>query len=420
MERIEKLKLELKMYHFPLTLREVKRKWESDSDGSIKPRSAYNLELNRILDMIKNPRGTLLLLILSGESYVILQGGESLVRENGIHAQGSMGKLISLLRKGRWIVRKTGWYPSLSLTDCKSFKDAQEWARTLTEINEFSKNNYYYSTGSYKYNETITMIGLKRLLKQMKTSVTKKQKERVQRNSAEELAIKGIKVEELEDHTVVKFTDLTKHRWRLEFHPKKTIVPRQFSSLVYSHKTCNESQQLETLWSILEDYPNYRVTVNLDLQKEVEVEFTQRSGVPRKTLLNGKRVKTSNGIKILKAYFFGDGKLRLKWNEEEERLLKDGLAGTIRDKEGATSFILALEKKGSQWFLCSGRMRVHVKGGMGMIQSLETVLRGTSTKGNGGIEFLKRLSEIVGMDRAVKLLDSGKETGKILGSLKGQ
>jgi len=63
-------------------------------------------------------------------------------------------------------------------------------------------------------------------------------------------------------------------------------------------------------------------------------------------------------------------------------------------------------------------MRVHVKGGMGMIQSLETVLRGTSTKGNGGVEFLKRLSEVTGLDKAMKLLDSGKETGKILGSLK--
>jgi len=83
---------------------------------------------------------------------------------------------------------------------------------------------------------------------------------------------------------------------------------------------------------------------------------------------------------------------------------------------------MGFEKEGSKWMLVMGELRIHLKGGLGTIKSLETVLKGTSNGYEGRQnpeELFARLCKILPEEDALNIIKTAKEMGKLAQALNG-
>jgi len=454
-EKEEDFKLLLKIYGFPLNIERLKelieknKKKEDVISLNIKNYYASRTLLLRVEKIVVNERDSLKLLILSNGYLGLLN--KSATTSDPPYFSRPYPKtevpIFEYVKEKEWLLftRRWGSLDLVALTGITKEKEIQEWISLYSEIDRIFRSNQNVQEIQKKSGKDYELvIGLKELkdfLKELKDTLEEvKRLEEEEKRKREEALTKKMKIE----GNTLKLEALDGHTYYIGFPSSYKIDKEKFLPFVYRHRyqlssywlnAIKQSTFFEDIFGLLlleKEEGDY--TLKIDNSNEVNISFKEvnsSTGTYLALYINNKRIAMDEGKKALYDYFFSNKTLDIKTKNKKrdikkiktkaEILIEKGLHGRLEDLEGEYPVDIGLEKKGSKWYLVLGDNKIYLKGGMSSIEYLARVLEGRSLTWNSRFsttEFYRRLSQAIGEETALEVIQTAKKMGKLLKVLK--
>ncbi len=455
-----RFKLCLKLYSFTESFEEIEKlvRKRKTLPKTFETKGYYNKKatFRKILKLLTNTRETLKIAILEDGSWIILTKDSNVADIHMLDVSYStQPRVFPEVKEGYYLITSKSYYSSerlVCLTDCQKLEETQEWLRLYQSIealyeryrhtNEFQNKSILYHDG------TVTREMLKEKLKEFQELAEEvEEAEKEERRKLKEAFQNKVKITQTEKTTKIWIDALDNHIYEVEISPPIKIKKEKFKDYIYLHRYhqsnlnyIQKSTFWSSLWDWLSELTNKTLKVKIDNTQPVEILFQEqvnKLGLKSiTTYCNKKRVSRYDLNQSLYDYFY-DGQplvikptnistivpedhakaLRLK---KERELLEKGLTGRLYDLEGEIPVKLLFKKEGKKWYLTIGEYEYHLKGGKATIKKLESVLKGTAQTYRARYsteELYTRLSDILGEEDALQILEAIKEYGKLLQAL---
>jgi len=458
-EKEEDFGLLLKIYGFPLNLERLKelikknKKKEDVISLNIKNYYASRSFLLRVEKIVVNERDSLKLLILSNGYLGLLN--KSATTSDPPYFSRPYNKqetpIFEHIKEKEWLLftKRWGSLDLVALTGITKEKEIQEWISLYSEIDRiFRRNQNVQEIQKKSGKEYELIIGLKELkdfLKELRDTLEEvKRLEEEEKRKRKEALTKKMKIIKTKERNILKLEALDDHTYCIGFPSSYKIDKEKFLPFVYRHRyqlgsywlnAIKQSSFFEDIFSLLlleKEEGDY--TLKVDNSNEVNISFKEvnsSAGTYLTLYINNKRIAMDEGKKALYDYFFSNKALDIKTKNKKrdtkkiktkaEILIEKGLHGRLEDLEGEYPVDIGLEKKGSKWYLVLGDNKIYLKGGMSSIEYLARVLEGRSLTWNSRFsttEFYRRLSQAIGEETALEVINLTKKMGKLLKALK--
>jgi len=456
-EERSKLRLSLKLYGFDLTLEQVDKLCIDDGkdlklyEGEQGSYSTYPLKMTCIKKIIMNERGTLKMVVCSDGTLILLSremAGADI--QHFYSPWGTKQDIFERIKEGMWVVFSQSWkkWRFSCLTNAMSKEEAQKWLDTYSRIakirKESSDKQEVQAIKTLEHDGLVTQQALQSKLIQLE----KAQAEALALDKQEEIlkttALNTqIEIKKGTKNTTLKLRALDTHIYTITVPSDVSIKKGEWEDFVYRHRyrwyqhdkdNVLNHTLFPDVWNEIVKIRNKDIELSVDTKKPITLLFketTTSKGTVTLTYLNGKRVSYSEVQPTLFEYFMQGKQLRSLNEEkkEDDETLKDlqlkrdneiithGIQGYITDLEGETPINIGFEKRGKEWDLVIGEKRIHLKGGIEKIKSLERVLTG-SAQGyharHSTEELYSRLCSVLPEEDAIEIIQTAKEMGKLL------
>lgn len=456
----KRLKLCLKLYSFKESFEEIEKlvRKKKTLPKTFDTKGYYNRKatFRKILKLLTNTRETIKIPIFEDGSWMILTKDSTVVDIHMLDVSYSTKqRVFQDVKEGYYLITSKSYYSSdrlVCLTDCQKPEETQEWLMLYENIvalyekyryaNEFQSRSILYHDG------TVTREMLKKKLKEFqKLAKEVEEAEKEEKRKLKEAFQNKIKITQTEKTTQVWIDALDNHTYEVEISPPVKLKKERFKNYIYLHryqqsnlKYLQKSTFWSSFWGFLSELTNKTLKVKVDNAQPVDILFQEqvnKLGLRSiTTYCNKKRVSRYDLNQSLFEYFYSKQplvikppnflttvpedhtkELRLK---KERELLEKGLTGRLFDLEGEIPVKLLFKKNGKKWYLTIGEYEYHLKGGKATIKKLESVLKGTAQTYRARYsteELYTRLSEILGEEDALQILEAIKEYGKLLQAL---
>jgi len=462
-ETRNKLKLDLKLYGFDLTLETMEKLLTVDEQpvvfsNNLTGYSSEEVQLIACKKIFCNHRGTLNLVIWRNGKFSIF---------NREAKPASMPKInVSYSYKGNeiWDDLKEGMYVAFShiywnsenkigaLTDCTTRAEAERWValystclKKIEDHNSFEEIRICSSLegkGILTTQELIdweaqidkTIIEIQKLENQEVVDKANALKTRITISGAT-MTIKG-----LDDHT-----------YSIQVPKGIPWSAEDWSNFVYRHRYFwkHFDQQAVKDQTLFNEVIQKLVTTPLDWFK-LSVDSKKAVKITIKNIknkngqdvtiayLNDKRVAYDEMISAVHKYFMEGQTLQNPAEQPEDldeaekqkalevrkqrdnTIITSGITGYINDLEGETPITIGFEKIGVNWHLTIGEKKILLRGGIETIKSLERVLKGTAQgyqARHSTEELYQRLTKVLDSETAIEIITEAKTMGKLLKAL---
>lgn len=456
-ETRDKLRLDLKLYGFDLTLEELEEllaKEKSTLSYSTRESIPYGRETVQLLSckrIITNKRGTLHLAIWSNGRFSIF---------NKDARPSDLPRIvISYSCKGNtiWDDLKEGMYVAFSesywdkeltlgtLTDCTTREEAEDWLslygdclRKVFENDSFEEIRPVYSIEKTGFTSRQT---LKDWESRIDSVIKKIQELELQEVANKDNALKTrislsgstVAINAVDDHiytietqrlwTREEWVDFVyRHRYRWTQHEQEYVKERTLFNEVVDKLVASN---LEWFKLSVDGKPAVKITIKHVTNKKNQDVANY--------YLNDRRVAYSEIRQALYQYFILGQALNPREVDEAERqrvleprknreeaIINSGITGYLSDLEGEIPITIGFEKAGASWYLVVGEKRLLFKGGVETIRSLERVLKGTAQDyhaRHSTSELYERLAKVLSPEEALEVISTAKEMGKLLKAL---
>jgi len=447
------LKLILKLYDFSLSVEQLEAMLVKEQEVDELTKSMAFIQVRKL---ISNNRGTLKIVIWKHGAYTIL--GKQSTLGGGRHFSMAWDtkadEVFDRIQENSWVCVTTGYSGTLEiecLLGTTSAIEKDKWKACLTDIEQIDHNSDgYREIGAIMRIESKGLVSqtiLEAKLKQYQDTLAKVQILEAQEEVRKKQALATISVATKNDKTTVSFKGLDDHRYSIETPIHKWNLDT-LEDFVYRHRyrwgTYEESHvKAATLFHdimrIVETLQESWIKLSIDGKAPAEIAYkkTLGSNPVLITYLNNKRVAHSDLNITLNNYFYKGmplvqppeapevteaqiSTLASRRLERESELTTGGIRGYITDLEGECPINIGFEKKGSRWNLIIGSKNIYLKGGVGMIKSLERVLKGSAQgydSRHSTEELYARLCKVLPEQDALDIITEAKEMGKLLKAL---
>jgi hypothetical protein len=455
------IKPELRLYAFAETIEEIEKMIPAfkDVELDLKKHDMYDdtLGLDRIVKIVENHRNSIKILIFASGT-IGLMNHQTIPEAADLVYFPRYDKVDHILYdsvyEGEYVIQKKDRnYPKWKLAlllDTKDSQDAIKWCKLYEEADKLHDDNRnYQEMNQLDHPRTVGIFTLKQVA-EFHQKVVDKVAEIVQLEQQEATnkaqALMQITVSNTQSASKALISALDGHIYTLTINEPMGWSLGDFINFVYVHRYNSHwisGFKTETMWDKWWQFfvtnSEKEITFGVDQVVPVKVKFSQikdkRGVITRRFYLNGKIEASEDLHKVLKEYFYLGKPLIINTpptlaqqantaqvrSVRDEELITEGIKGTIDDLEGECPVELAFEKEGSKWYLVIGQHKVWIQGGLGVIHSLKTVLAGTAGSyrcRHSTQEFYARLAKVLGEDKALEILATAKEMGKMLQALK--
>ena len=458
LEDIRNLETRLKLYGFDTSISEIK-KWIKRTNlitFKLSEMSYKYLTFAQITKILLNSRGTLKLVVFDNGYVAFINKNDEPSSIPYLYTKYTdVQSLFEIVEEQKWaMIDHNAWGTQIvCVTDVTSKEKAKEFLETYKELHDIARSNY--SIREVNRNDTlhhdgrVTLQDLKehrdklkniiRTFKWLEATERQKRKEAIKKNLILSKDRKKLTVKGLDNHTYV-------------IRLSEEIEKEHFVPLVYLHRYQRNTNLLNhykqnTLWEEVWDILSYKIIsemkqgelgISVDKKKEAVIswkELRTTKCIRTDYYLNGCRTGFRRIPILLKQYFFQGVPLKTKGktksgkkrkrrivflSPEEKRLLEEGIKGSITDLEGTVPVYLGVEKEDSKWYLTLSGEKIYIKGGLGVIRKIKTIVSDYSIyRGKYSAEALYTvLIEACGEEKALELITAIKEMGKLLNAIK--
>jgi len=455
-EAITKLKRILVLYGFPLTIEGIQKELKNP----VAPlKWSYNensrddkLQMDRIRKVYNNLRGTLKLLLWDSGRVTVMnrQGKIAGMYLFSCSYDNKSEELFENISEGMYLGLSDDWSRASkigTMTDAKTPEEAEEWIKLFKQCQKMRDDNAQWREMSTLPKIITTGLVTITRLKDEVTAITNCIKE-INRLEAEEKVKKDTAILDKiiidKDSITIKALDdftykLTSPNMKWEKEPWVTFVYKhryELDSYTYQKSATFFYDIFDQLTKL-----HFEGKLSVNGLKEVQVGFkiivNRNQQEMLLTYLEGQRVANEPMRTALYDYFIM-GQPLPSLNEEvdidekvkrvgfrkarDDTIVQEGIHGYVNDLEGQCPIDIGFEKDGQKWNLVIGEKRIHLRGGIEMIKSLERVLRGTAQGYNARHsteELYTRLAEVIGEEEALQVITISKEMGKLVKALEG-
>jgi len=444
---LEELKEELLLYDFQIDERELESLLENVEDPVMVIRTTNwylgDLKVERVLRVYPSLSGRVKLVVLPKNRVSLM--GSGLVSSpsywEGVIWKGwlSDSDIPARVREGSFLISDSSGR-ILFLMDTTDEKEVKEMVETIKYCQSLSKEysklpelNLWRNDWRLKTKGTITPTEVRDLKERLEGLVEKGlAEEEKEAKRLEELLRTKVKVRKEGDLVVTEIEDaLDGHNYIFKTEGE---LPRSFlKEQVFLHRTSlTNKKQIEEnklfperMWWYLERQDSFVMGVD---GRTVKVEKTKNRVGSTIWRINGKITKGKYLRETLKSFLYGNPEAlkekatRTGLSSEAKGYLESGIEGEIRDLEGQFPFTLQFRLEKKKWYLVVGGKEYYLKGGLGMIRKIKSVITGTtnsSEKAYSSMEFYNRLGKVIGKKDALEIVKLIKAMGTLKRSLEG-
>jgi hypothetical protein len=458
-----KMELDLKMYDFSLTLAELEKLLivtEEDIDVKTEARrysgrSSGDLILSRITKIVSNARETLKLCILSNGKFLLFNK-KAKPQEFGYFSVPYDMKSCDIwdtVKETMYILLEKNWnskFMLAALSDSFTRDQAVKWVKLYQDFNRLrQENSEFREVDNIKRSEHTGTLTYGRLENEL--GIVKATLEEVKVLDAGE-EVKKTKVLKTVTITPRKlaFKGLDDHTYCIEVPTDKTWDMASWTDLVYKHRyrwstyeeeNTKASTLFGTVMDLIGNFPEEWTRLSIDGKPSVKIAFKhallKRGGQMLLSYIDDKRVANESMMTALRGYYYEDKTLitkelpadideaqrqslkRIK-ETRDELVVAQGIHGYLNDLEGECPIDIAFEKDGVKWNLTIGELKIHLKGGIETIKSIERVLKGTAQghdARHSTNEMYERLSKVLTQEEAMEIIKTAKTMGKLVQNL---
>ena len=469
-ETRRKLQLDLKLYDFVLTIPELEKLLtvtENDIDieslggrrTSYSRRNSGDIKVVRVRKVISNARTTLRLCILANGKFLLFNR-KTKPQDFGYFVTDYDLKNCNLfedIKENMYIVIVRDWNDKWKLgclTDAFTPEEASRWIALYKEYTNLRQDKSEYREVDALRKSSLTgEITYGRLENEM--AILKATLEEVKRLDAQELVTKNAALKTVvKTPTKLEFTALDKHKYSIEVPTKRAWdMDTQWTQFIYKHRygwstydqeAATKNTYFDNIMQLLMTFRDEWIKLSIDGRPQVRLSFKEtqlkRGGTMQLTYIDDKRVANDTLFIALKQYFYENKALEATAvpedvSEEERQKLKSireqrdtmvvthGIHGYLQDLEGECPIDIAFEKDGVKWNLTIGELKIHLKGGIETIKSIERVLKGTAQgydSRHSTEEMYNRLCKVLTSEEAMEIIKTAKEMGKLVQSIQGK
>lgn len=464
-ETRNKLKLDLRLYGFDLTLADLEKLLTVDEQplvySSSKSRN-LNIEMVSAKKIYTNQRGTLKLVIWKNGKFSFYNCSAKPASMSMFSiAYDLKGSLIwDNLQEGVYVACTTVYWEHklfiAEITDCTTRIEAEEWLNIYEDCRNKIDNNNYEEMQPL---QSITLEGWLPLqkIKEHQTNINNMISHVLQLEATEKIDKNiALKTKITTSGNTISIEGLDGHKYKLEAPPSHVWTKEEFEAFVYRHrygwKQYDQKRvQDDTLYPALMqillrknlEWVNLSIDAKPDVKVSIRTSTNKRGQDFTLSYLNDRRVAYDDLYNALLEYFIrGQAlqnpaeepedvdeaekqKMLQKKKQRDDGLVSSGITGYISDLEGEVPITIGFEKVGVNWQLVIGEKKIPIKGGVETIKSLERVLKGTAQgyeARHSTEELYKRLCKILSPEESIEIISAAKQMGKLLKALqvKGQ
>ena len=460
-DALAKLEFNLKLYGFEVGLKEIQTLLNSPKEiiNLTEKITSYDKPdtLVKVLKVFINERETLKLIVCSNGAYAFV---------NKMAKPVSLGFFIipwdndsfcifDKIRDGVYLVVTDLWSRGQKiafLTDAMNKEDLATWKELF--------NKWDTKRSANADIQEVSCLSRTDILGEVTTTMLKGEMARLDK-TLEDYKVLEKHEKELRDTalstviatpTKITFPALDEHTYSIEVEKDIQWDMKVFENFIYRHRYYwnrydKESLKSTTLfYKIMEVIQKLKVDwvkLSVDKRPAVKLSFKRIENKKNQTMLlsyiEDKRVANDDVNTTLMNYFYSNKKLDVKEKadtpkedleslkklkeQRDSEVVNHGIRGYLEDLEGDCPINIGFEKDGSRWNLTIGELKIHLKGGLATIKSLERVLRGSTqsyvTK-HSTEEMFNRLSKVLTKEEAMDVIKTAKELGKLCKAIGGK
>lgn len=456
-DRRKEVALILKLYDFPTSIEQLEGMLVNEGSMINWTKRTTEAGLVQVKKIVNNSRGALKLVIWKNGMFCFLSKTSSL--GGGSYFQTSWdlkaSEVWDNLKEDVWMCISKGYrgiWEVECLIDATAKIDAEKWRERLLKIEQTETEYSAYrevdniprvtSTGMVP----ISMLDAK-IQEQEKAILEVKRLEKIE-ETLKQKAFSNISITSNIKTTTLTIKALDDHTYSIETPIGRQWDSKDLEAYVYRHRYhwdayTQQRTKDDTLFSdIMRRIEGMAeepwIKLSVDGKASVELQYKKvGQNEMNLTYLNGKRVAKDDLYQTLLNYFFKGlplvqppeapevvesqkQEVASRRKQREEEMTANGIHGYITDLEGETPITIGFEKQGNEWDLIVGQKRIHLKGGMGTIKSLERVLKGTAQDYNSRHsteELYKRLAGVIGQEEALEVIREAKQLGTLFKAL---
>lgn len=464
-ETRNKLKLDLRLYGFDLTLEDLEKLLTVDEQPLIYNKSGSSrnsVELVCAKKICANQRGTLKLVIWKNGKFSIYNCNAKPASMTMFNiAYDLKGSLIwDNLQEGMYVACTTAYWDHklqiAEVTDCITREEAEEWLKIYEDCNK-KIESYNYEEMQSLHNISLEGYLPLQKLKEHQTNINNMISHVLQLEATEKIdRDTALKTKITASGNTISVEGLDGHKYKLEAPQGHVWTKEEFEAFVYRHRYVwkqydQQSVQDNTLYrDLMEilcqkklDWCNVSIDGKPEVKVSIKTSTNKRGQEFTLSYLNDRRVSYQDLYNALLDYFIKGQtlqnlaqepedvdeaekqKMLQKKKQRDDGLVSSGITGYISDLEGEVPITIGFEKIGANWHLTIGEKRFHLKGGIETIKSLERVLKGTAQGYNARHsteELYNRLNKVLDPETTIEIITEAKTMGKLLKALrvKGQ